>query len=230
MHIDDVHHPIIDKPWEYQVVRFDYQRDPADPADSFVDLTLTRGKVTRRLRFRDPRDLEIEKGFPTPTGGLVILDVNSRQLEGIGVQVTDFEASGGAFRFWARDVIDLDERSGCDPAEPGGGDFVEQITGQPGDLVIRLTEAQWLYVSDHVVPCVEGGNRVQTVRTQMEADRGLTTIVVSEDLARRFLEACVGRFTTVGRRPDDEPNAEGLFIETLIDKFNPASYIRARSY
>jgi len=36
------------------------------------------------------------------------LDVRARQLEGIGVEVSDFENSTGSVTFLARAVVDLD--------------------------------------------------------------------------------------------------------------------------
>lgn len=107
----DPKHPIIERPWDYQILRFCYHNDPDDWRESYIDLTLGRGAVVRRLRFLAPQDLEIERGcFPQPTGGMCILDVRHRQMEEIGVRVADFEASRGAVTFWAREVVDLDAR------------------------------------------------------------------------------------------------------------------------
>jgi hypothetical protein len=105
----DPDHPIIDRPFEYEIVELCYHHDPDDGRNTYLDLTLRRGTTIRRLRFLQPRDLEIEKGFPRPTGGLCILDVRHRQWDGINVRVADFEASWGKLAFWARDVFDLDE-------------------------------------------------------------------------------------------------------------------------
>jgi hypothetical protein len=104
----DPDHPIIDRPFEYEIVEFCYQNDPDDSRNTYLDLTLRRGTTVRRLRFLEPQDLEIEKGFPRPTGGMCILDVRHRPLEGIQVRVADFEASWGKVTFWAREALDLD--------------------------------------------------------------------------------------------------------------------------
>jgi hypothetical protein len=105
----DPDHPIIERPWEYQILLFCYHHDPDDWRNSYIDLSLGRGTTVRRLRFLGPQELQIERGcFPQPTGGMCILDVRHRQLEGIGVRVADFEASLGAVTFWAREVTDLD--------------------------------------------------------------------------------------------------------------------------
>ncbi len=75
-------------------------------------MTLRKERVVRRLRFFSPRKIEIERGFPLPTGGMYFSDVRARGMEGLGVRVGDFEASPGSVRFWARDVIDLDKTEG----------------------------------------------------------------------------------------------------------------------
>ena len=46
-------------------------------SEPFIDLTLKRGDVLRHFRFYSPQSLEIEKGFPSRTGGFCILDVLS---------------------------------------------------------------------------------------------------------------------------------------------------------
>jgi len=71
---------------------------------------LKKGTIVRRLRFYGPRELEIEKGFPLSTGGMEILDVSAQQLDNINVRVSDFEASQCAVTFWAKSVIDLDNK------------------------------------------------------------------------------------------------------------------------
>jgi len=101
-------HPIIDKPWQYDIAEFRYHVDPEDRWASFIDLHLRRGTVVRRLRFVGPQSLKIETGFPDATGGMCILDIRERQWEGLTVEVADFEATYGAITFVARNVIDLD--------------------------------------------------------------------------------------------------------------------------
>jgi hypothetical protein len=104
----DPDHPIIDRPFEYQIIEFCYHNDPDDSQNAFLDLTLRSGSTVRRLRFLQPQDLEIEKGFPRPTRGMCILDVRHRQLDSVTVRVADFESSWGRVTFWAREVRDLD--------------------------------------------------------------------------------------------------------------------------
>ena len=104
----DPAHPIIERPWLFSIAEFRYHVG-LDGTEPFIDLILKRDSVTRRLRFWSPQDLQIEEGcFPAPTRGMEILDVSKRQLDGIRVHVTDFEATRGSITFWARDVVDLD--------------------------------------------------------------------------------------------------------------------------
>ena len=105
---EDPDHPIVERPWEWQIAEFRYVRDLPTESNSFIELTLTRAGVIRRLRFRAPRDIQIEPGFPRPTGGIRILDIRARQWDGIGVEMADFESSHGAVTFRARDVIALE--------------------------------------------------------------------------------------------------------------------------
>ena len=109
----DPEHPIIDRPFEYQVIGLAFFRTLDGSEESYIDLTLRRDTYIRRLRFLSPQSLSIEEGFPD-WGGMVILDVRHRGLDRLGVRVDDFEASPGAIRFWARTVIDLDTVDGDD--------------------------------------------------------------------------------------------------------------------
>jgi hypothetical protein len=106
--MNEPHHPILEKPWQYRIAEFRYSNG-ADGSEPFIDLYLVRESTHRRLRFLRPRDLVIEEGcFPEPTGGMVILDSHARQLEGMNVRVTDCEGTRGGLSFWADSVHDLD--------------------------------------------------------------------------------------------------------------------------
>ncbi|MGD9230463.1 MAG: hypothetical protein PVJ20_06595 [Desulfobacterales bacterium] len=105
----DPDHPIIESPHLYDIIDFHYHHDGEDYKESYIDLVLKKDDLLRRLRFLEPKDLKIEKGFPCPTRGLCILDVSHHQLERINVHVSDFEASHGSVTFWAYKVIDLDK-------------------------------------------------------------------------------------------------------------------------
>ena len=104
---DEPDHPIIERPYQYQIIEMVYHVDLEDRLDSYIDLTLVKVSSTRRLRFLGPQGLEIEKGFPSPTHGMKILDISKRQWQDLGVAVLDFENSHGAITFWAKDVITI---------------------------------------------------------------------------------------------------------------------------
>ena len=105
----DPDHPIVEAPWTYEIADLRFHKSTGDPDESWLDLTLQKGDVVRRLRFLKPQSIQIEDGFPN-CPGLCILDISSRQLDDITVEVGGFEAGGGALKFWAADVIDLDEQ------------------------------------------------------------------------------------------------------------------------
>ena len=86
-------HTIIDRPHEYDIVRFDLHNDPVDYRNSYLDLTLRRQQVVRRLRFLRPQRIVIEEGFPVTTRGMVILDIRDRHWDDLRIEVADFEAS-----------------------------------------------------------------------------------------------------------------------------------------
>ena len=105
--MEDPYHPILEQSWEYEIFTFSFWQWPNAEAEPFIDLTLKKADIFRHFRFYSPQDLEIEKGFPSKTGGFCILDVSKRGLEGLGVRVDDFEGRRGAVRFWARTVIEI---------------------------------------------------------------------------------------------------------------------------
>ncbi len=103
-------HPIIEVPHEYDILDFHYHHDIEDYTQSYIDIVLQKDEIIRRLRFLEPKDLQVEKGFPIRTGGMEILDVSNHQLDRINIHVNDFESSWGSVTFWAYDVIDLDKQ------------------------------------------------------------------------------------------------------------------------
>jgi GNAT superfamily N-acetyltransferase len=106
---EDAEHPILPRAFEYEIVGLHLEREPIEEREPFLDLVLRRGAERRVLRFWSPVDIEIERGGPTMTSGLVIRDVRRHGLEKIGVRVDDFEGTQGAVRFSARAVEPLIE-------------------------------------------------------------------------------------------------------------------------
>ncbi len=97
-------HSIIESPWKYKIVGFNFQQNLQNKFEPYIDLTLQKDEEVRRLRFLSPKIIEL-KSFPE-TYGLCILDVSDRGME-CKVEVTDFEE--GRIHFFSRKVIDLDK-------------------------------------------------------------------------------------------------------------------------
>lgn len=102
----DPDHPILPEAWKHELVGFHYDGMSDEP---FLDLVLRHAdtRAIRRLRFFSPTELRI--GQPRMNWGLAIRDVRARQMEGIGVEVYNFENSEASIEFVARDVAELVE-------------------------------------------------------------------------------------------------------------------------
>jgi hypothetical protein len=102
----DPDHPILPEAWKHELVGFRYDGLSGEP---FLDLVLRHAdtRAIRRLRFFSPADLRI--GQPHMNWGLAIVDVRARQMEGIGVEVYNFENSEAPIEFFARDVTEAPE-------------------------------------------------------------------------------------------------------------------------
>lgn len=99
-------HPIIHSPHEYEIVYLGYEISIHDYKNSYIDIHFKKGEALIKLRFNQPQGLEIEKGFCGYVSGMEILDIRDRQLDGIGVEVRNFEQDAG-ITFLARDVQEL---------------------------------------------------------------------------------------------------------------------------
>ena len=95
-------HEILPNAISYDVVALRIEREPEDGSEAFLELAVRRGTERRQLRFWSPRELAIERGGPTSTGGFQIQDISSRGMEGLGVRVFDCEGSWGAVSFVAK--------------------------------------------------------------------------------------------------------------------------------
>ncbi len=69
----DPQHPIIERPFEYSIVSFHFERDFEDWRDSYFDLSLRKDSIVRRLRFLAPSNIRIADVLNN--GGMVILDI-----------------------------------------------------------------------------------------------------------------------------------------------------------
>ena len=101
-------HPIIGDLFDFEIVELSYRRDFNDKLTGTLDIVLSDGATVRRLRFLGVQGLTIRDGFPQ-SGGITVMDITKRGLEGLNVFVGDVECGRGDVRFWAREVIDLQE-------------------------------------------------------------------------------------------------------------------------
>jgi len=107
--VNDPYHPILERPWEYEMFTLQYWRPTAE-SEPFIDITLKDGNGFRNLRFFNPKDIEIHKGFPSQTHRC-IFDVSKRGIEGLNVRVDNLTGNAGAVRFWAREVMETGQFS-----------------------------------------------------------------------------------------------------------------------
>ena len=100
---NDSYHPILDRPWDYELYTLSYFRPNPDD-EPFIDILLKHNDAFKALRFLNPKDIEIHKGFPHQTH-ICIFDVSNRGVAGFNVRVDSPTGENGAVRFWAREVI-----------------------------------------------------------------------------------------------------------------------------
>lgn len=88
-----------------QVLALEFRRATAEQP-AHLDLTLRpREGGERQLRFLNPQDVQLGSPFPE-VGWLQVESVRDRQLDGLGVRVSDGEMSE-SLHFWAERVIEL---------------------------------------------------------------------------------------------------------------------------
>jgi hypothetical protein len=88
-------HPVIEAPFSYNLASFLWSISPVDQSQSFIELHLEKNGLVKKIRFDQPTEVEIEKGFSGCISGLEILDISSWQLCNIGVEVSNFEPLEG---------------------------------------------------------------------------------------------------------------------------------------
>jgi hypothetical protein len=111
----DPDHPILSDAWKHEVVSFHCE---GEVDERHVDLGLRHREtnVVTWLRFLGVKDVYFS-GAPV-SHGLEITDVRGRQLEGVTVQLSNFENSPDQVRLLARDV---DRQAGGDARCSRGG-------------------------------------------------------------------------------------------------------------
>jgi hypothetical protein len=107
--LNDPNHPILERPWKFEMFTLQYWRPTAE-SEPFIDVTLKDGIGFRNLRFSNPKDIEIHKGFPSQTA-FCIFDVSNRGIVGFNVRVDNLISEDGAVRFWQREVMETGQFS-----------------------------------------------------------------------------------------------------------------------
>jgi hypothetical protein len=105
--MEQKYHPILDRPWEYSISELSWGM--SDAGEYCLDLSFTKGKVERKLRFLNPQQVKIELwgSYPQSCGEMVILDIRDRGWEGLGVEVAKGGASGSPVTLYAREVLEI---------------------------------------------------------------------------------------------------------------------------
>lgn len=114
----DSDHPILAEAWKHQVISF---RCEGEGDERHVDLGLRHREThaITNLRFLGVKDVYFSDA--PDSQGLEILDVASRQLEGVSVQVANFENAPDRVRLFARSVVKLDGAPAPDSSEATAG-------------------------------------------------------------------------------------------------------------
>jgi hypothetical protein len=100
-------HPLFHDLGGAEVQRLTFERGDTGQ-NHVVTLTLRRGEIVRAFRFEGVADIRLD-GFPS-VGWLLVHDVSMRQLDGLGVHVSDGEQSK-AIEFWAASVKEIEPRT-----------------------------------------------------------------------------------------------------------------------
>lgn len=107
---EDLEHSILPEAFRYDLERIDWHPSFV-PGQCFIDLTFRNDDERRRLRFLDPSQVEVDRGFMGQASGMVIYDISGRGWEGIKIEVANFESDPN-ITFYASDVVDLDQTEG----------------------------------------------------------------------------------------------------------------------
>jgi hypothetical protein len=100
-------HPILQGGTSYAVVGVSPDPDERDPA-AFLDVTLRRNDVQRRLRFVRPAQIHVDReALARAPVGLRILAPPHAALDGLRVLAVDSDGMGHLI-LWAEDVVELD--------------------------------------------------------------------------------------------------------------------------
>ena len=101
-------HSVLPDSWQYKIEGISFQIDPTDQRNTRLELKLVNGTDVVRLLFVGAADLEIQPDFPWADDGIQILDISSRGMEDVRVEVKGIESSASTIRFTARTVERVD--------------------------------------------------------------------------------------------------------------------------
>ena len=100
-------HPIIDKPFTYELISIYWHLNQEDFSSTYIDLHLKKGAKIIKLRFYQPVQVKIGDGFDGNICGMLINDISSQQLDRLKVEVVNFEQDPG-ITFKANTVEEID--------------------------------------------------------------------------------------------------------------------------
>ena len=102
-------HPILERPWLWSISKLTIVVDSEEGVESYLDLTLTNGRLRRCLRFFHPCNINVGKNFPDNNSGMCILDITSKHLDGLTIEVANFENADPSIEFLAHSVKLVEE-------------------------------------------------------------------------------------------------------------------------
>lgn len=107
--MNDPFHPILDRPWLWEIDRFAWHKLQGS-SQCALDVRFVRDGLHRTLRFIEPQEVLIQFSgtYPIECGEMAILDIRQRQLDGLSIQVADTGASGTPLKLYARSVHEVD--------------------------------------------------------------------------------------------------------------------------
>jgi hypothetical protein len=100
-----------DQIFQRKVYSFSYFSSPEKDFETSIDLTLIDGESVRTFRFLEPSQIEIDSRYSTHNDlGLEIIDMSDGQMEYVNLLVKGILENVGDFRFWAKNVIEINKK------------------------------------------------------------------------------------------------------------------------
>lgn len=150
--------PILDTPRDYDIVQLLWRIGEVD--EPFLDLTVSRARARKVLRFMGPRVLQVDKRFEQAPRGLEIRDISARRIGALSLYV---EGASGALSFWAKGVVERREQ------EPPGR---TRRLVEPSELEQVLERFDPRLAGDFSWTSAHGTRHATNVERQERAPRG----------------------------------------------------------